>query len=165
MNIKTHTAVDLRTQRPVENFSYDKNKFEAHDPTTDKVLWSADLPASPKGTVAVTDKFVTVVTVGGGERITCFNRETGKQQWTRPFMGQTMMDSVYAAGDDRVVTFNKNDFTLHAFDPNTGNQAWKVAVGDYLKGVPTGLAGQLAVNRLFGDTVIFSADNGERSKA
>lgn len=145
MRVDTHTARNL--QRPADTFAYKNNKLECHDPNTDSVSWSTSLPSAPKGMVAVSEDSVAFVTVGGGERLTCLDRNDGSVKWSRPFQGQTMMKSAYADGDGKFVVFDNNNFQMRAFDEENGCQKWVANLGDYLRGAPIGIAGQLAVTR------------------
>lgn len=145
MRIDTHTAQNLR--RPAERFTFDNQKLQCHDLTTDQVSWSTPLPSQPKGMVAVGEDSVAFVTVGGGERLTCLDRNDGSVKWSRPFQGQTMMKSAYSDGDGKFVVYDSNNFGLRAFGAEDGCQKWVANVGDYMKGAPIGLAGQLAITR------------------
>lgn len=160
--VNTHIPQGARFSRPLENYRYEDKKLECVDPQTDEVVWSADLPSAPKGCIAVTEDSVACITVGGGERITCLDRETGKSRWSQPFIGQTMMKSAYAHPSGEVLTFDNNDLSLHSFNEKNGHHLWKAPIGDYMKGVPTGPAGVVLVARHFGDTVQLDPATGDR---
>lgn len=163
--LRTHTAQGAQFTRPVENFRYDNKQLESRDPNTDEVVWSTPLSSQPKGCLAVTEDSVALITLGGGERITCLDRSNGEVRWSRPFMGQTMMNSAYATPQGNILTFDNNDLSLHSFDAQSGNRAWKAGIGDYLKGVPTGPAGIVLVQQLSGKTVQLDEASGDRIRA
>jgi len=162
MRIDTHTARNL--QRPAEKYTFENNQLECHDPATDQVTWSAPLPCQPKGLVAVSEDSVAFVTIGGGERLTCLDRNDGSVKWSRPFQAPTMMKSAYSDGDGKFIVYDSNNFGLKAFGENDGRQKWVANVGDYMQGAPTGIAGQIAIMRsTLGDQVQFNTE-GQRVK-
>lgn len=136
--------------------------FYRFDKKTGKLIWAMKMLGASGCSSILEGEFLYICTESGTDGyLTKLKRKTGEMVWNTPTFGEQVHSSPALDVENRIVTIGTNRGDFNAYDADTGEKKWTIAVGQPVKGTAAIYENQLCFSSWSKELICLDRKTGE----